>query len=160
MAEMNSVDDQNPNDTRGELLWEEPEFWLKRKKRLGYIAGYITMGMFVVSVIVALMYYPPQAIIVYSMIGLIGGVVLLFSKLLLPIRIYENGVEYGMGPPPILTPNIIFLSWSECKTFRETDIGYYFADARNRRRTFIKKDLPGAQEAVERIKDRICVADE
>jgi hypothetical protein len=160
MAEMTSVDNGDSNNFKGALLWEEPDSNLRKNKRYGYGFGIIVLVLYAVFVFNEILYFDPLGIILYSMVGFAGVYFIILTKSLLPKKIYENGIEIGIGLKINLSYNIMFLPWNECATYKENETSYYFADARERRRAYIIRDLPGAEEAVEKIIHKVWVTNE
>jgi hypothetical protein len=142
-------------DFRGRLLWEEPFYEWQNKKTGYYLVGFIFIGLFFLLTFVMVLQGRPEGSIVLLLIGVPAVLFILWTRFLLPIRIFENGIEYGSALPLLVGNLIVFLPWEECKYFKDYSTSYYFADRYQRKSVIINKELPGAIDAVGMIRPRI-----
>jgi hypothetical protein len=145
--------------TKGRLLCQEPEEGVRRRQFWMYIFGSSFVGFFFLVTTWSLISNEPMMIVISLWIGAPGVFVIVWARFLMPISLYENGIEYGNKAPPILSDNVVFLSWGELGTFREHEISYFFADSVESKHVYIRKSWPGAKEAVDKIRDRIRIVD-
>jgi hypothetical protein len=145
--------------SKGRLLCQEPRELVRRKKLINYIFGFSMTGLFFVMTFWALISGTPQAIIIALVIAGPGVLIVVWTKFLLPVTLYDNGIEWGFDFPSILGDTVIFLSWGELGRFTEFKGYYFFSDSLDHKKAIIRKSWPGAKEAVEIIKERINIVE-